>query len=189
MHIGPDVVIGPDTVIDSNVTIMGDTRIGTRVRIGPGTVIGCEGFGYEWRDGGYQHLVHTGRIVIEDDVEIGANVTIARAKKGRETRIGKGTKIDCLVHIAHNVLIGQHCIIVAQTGIAGSVVIGDNVTLAGQTGVKDHIRIGDGAIVYAKSALFRSIPARARYSGIPARPHDQMRRFWARLWHKFGREK
>jgi len=172
VFIGEQVRIGSDTVIEPNVTILSGCRIGRRVQIGAGTVVGGEGFGYEHRGGRYRHIPHKGRVVIEDDVEIGANCTIARAKKD-DTRIGAGTKIDALVHIAHNVTIGRNCIIIAQVGVAGSARIGNNVILAGQVGVKDHVTIGDNSIVYAKSALFRSIPANSRYSGIPARPHHE----------------
>ena len=189
VFIGPDVEVGAGTTIHPNVVITGDVRIGQRVVVGPGTVIGVDGFGYRTRNGRHERLPHSGRIVIEDDVELGANVTVARARDGRETRIGRGTKVDCLVHIGHNVTIGRDCLIVAQTGIAGSAVIGDGVTLAGQVGVSDHVRIGAGAVVYARSAVFRSIPPGAHYSGMPARPHGQMRRFWARLWRQYGGER
>jgi UDP-3-O-[3-hydroxymyristoyl] glucosamine N-acyltransferase len=170
VFIGEGVRIGAGTALEPNVTIRPGCEIGRRVRVGAGTVIGCEGFGYEQHGKRYRHIPHKGRVVIEDDVELGANCTVARAKKN-ETRIGAGTKIDALVHIAHNVTIGRNCIIIAQTGIAGSVRVGDNVILAGQVGIKDHVTIGDNSIVYAKSALFRSIPANSRYSGNPARPH------------------
>jgi UDP-3-O-[3-hydroxymyristoyl] glucosamine N-acyltransferase len=172
VFIGERVRIGSNTVIEPNVTILPGCEIGRRVHIGAGTVIGCEGFGYERHGKRYRHIPHKGRVLIEDDVEIGANCTIARAKKN-ETRIRSGTKIDALVHIAHNVLVGRNCIIIAQTGIAGSARIGNNVVLAGQVGIKDHVTIGDNSIVYAKSALFRSIPANSRYSGNPARPHRE----------------
>jgi len=171
-YIGERVRIGDHTVVEPNVTILAGCRIGRRVRIGAGAVLGMAGFGYQRAADGYRFIPHRGRVVVEDDVEIGANCTIARAKK-TETRIGAGTKIDAMVHIAHNVTIGRNCIIVAQCGIAGSVRLGDNVILAGQTGIKDHVTVGDNSIVYAKSALYRSIPADSRYSGIPARPHAE----------------
>ncbi|MEO0071673.1 MAG: UDP-3-O-(3-hydroxymyristoyl)glucosamine N-acyltransferase [candidate division WOR-3 bacterium] len=187
VYIGPEVEIGAETIVAPLVTIFARVKIGARVRIGPGTVIGWEGFGYEAKDGFYHRIEHTGWVIIEDDVEIGPNVTIAQAKTGRETRLGQGTKIDALTHIAHNVNIGKNCIIVAQSGVAGSSVIGDGVRIAGQCGVKDHITIGAGSILYAKSALFRSIPPGSRYWGIPARPINQMQRFWARIWQQFAR--
>lgn len=180
VFIGEQVIIGENSKIYPNVTILDDTEIGERVVIGPNSVIGAEGFGYERIGDEYKKIPHTGKVVIEDDVEVGANVTVCRAKTGI-TRIGKGTKIDSLVHIGHNVQIGKNCIIIAQVGIGGSARIGDNVILAGQVGVKDHITIGDNSIVYAKSALLKSIPANSRYSGIPARPHFENLRALGRL--------
>ncbi len=188
VYIGPEVVVGEGSYIGPNVVIVGRTIIGKRVRIGPGTVIGWPGFGFEKKSGVYQRLAHEGMVIIEDDVEIGPLVSIACAKTGKETRIGKGTKIDALVQIAHNVQIGAGCIITAQCGIAGSSIVGDGVVIAGQSGIKDHIKIGAGSVIYAKSAVFRSIPPQSHYWGIPARPLKQAQRFWARLWRTFGQE-
>ncbi|MGB9742668.1 MAG: UDP-3-O-(3-hydroxymyristoyl)glucosamine N-acyltransferase [candidate division WOR-3 bacterium] len=186
VYIGPEVEIGPDCFIAPQVTIMGKTVIGARVRIGPGAVIGWEGFGYQKVNSSYHHLEHNGMVIIEDDVEIGPLVSIARAKTGRLTRIGRGTKIDALVHIAHNVVIGENCIISGQSGIAGSTRLGDGVIIAGQSGISDHIIIGANSVIYAKSAVFRSIPPGSHYWGIPARPKRQVERFWAKLWQQFG---
>lgn len=186
VYIDRGVEIGAGCFIAPNVTILGRTLIGSRVRIGPGTVIGWHGFGYEQRNGRYHLLEHEGEVIIEDEVEIGPLVSIARAKTGRQTRIGRGTKIDALVHIGHNVRIGENCIITAQSGIAGSARLEDGVIIAGQSGIRDHITIGANSVIYAKSAVFRSLPPGSHYWGIPARPLRQMQRFWARLWHQFG---
>lgn len=181
-YVGPEVRIGPDCVIGPNATIHARSRIGARVKIGAGSVIGSEGFGYVKNpDGSYKNVPHLGRVIIEEDVEIAACVCIDRGTVG-ETFIGQGTKIDNLVHIAHNVRVGRNCIITGQCGIAGSSVLEDNVALAGQAGVKDHIRIGEGAVVLAKSAVFKDIEAGAVVSGIPARPHRLTLRAQARLF-------
>ncbi len=180
-YVGPGASIGEGSVIGPNVTILSGTRIGARVKINAGSVIGSEGFGYtKDEEGNHVHIPQLGIVIIEDDVEIGAGVTVDRAAIG-ETRIGKGTKIDNLVHIAHNVKIGERCIITGQCGIAGSSVLDDEVVLAGQVGVKDHVRIGKGAVVLAKSAVFKDIEPGAVVSGIPARDHRQTLRAQARL--------
>jgi len=191
-RIEEDTVIYPFVYIDKKVTIgrgckiypyaviLEGTELGRNVIIGPGSIIGFMGFGFEKREGLYKRISHKGKVVIEDDVEIGGNVTIDRATK-EETRIGKGTKIDSQVHIGHNVRIGKNCIIIAQTGIGGSAKLGNGVILAGQVGIKDHTIIGDNSIVYAKSAVLKSIPEDSRFSGIPARPHLKTLRAMAKL--------
>lgn len=170
VYIGEGVSIGDDCLIHPNVTIRNKVTIGKKVIIHSGTVIGADGFGYVLTNGRHYKIPQTGGVIVEDDVEIGANVTVDRATTGN-TIIGQGTKIDNLVQIGHNVKIGSHCIIVSQVGISGSVEIGDGVILAGQVGIRDHITIGNGAIVGAQSGVGSNIPDGQIYSGSPAIPH------------------
>ena len=172
VYIGENVTIGPDTVIYPNVTIMDRVNIGSRVRIHAGSVIGSDGYGYVFHEGRHHKIPQVGSVVIEDDVEIGACVTIDRATTG-ETRIGEGTKIDNLVQIAHNVKIGKHCLVVAQVGIAGSTEIGNYVTLAGQVGIADHASIEDGTIITAQSGVSSKHIKKGVYSGTPIMEHSK----------------
>jgi UDP-3-O-[3-hydroxymyristoyl] glucosamine N-acyltransferase len=149
--------------------------LGDRVIVHSGAVIGADGFGYA-RDGHrYVKIPQVGRVVIEDDVEIGANVTIDRATLG-ETRIGRGTKIDNLVQIGHNVCVGADTVIVAQVGISGSSRVGSRVTLAGQVGVVDHVEIGDDVVVGAQAGVTKDIPPGSAVLGSPAIPHGEFKR-------------
>jgi UDP-3-O-[3-hydroxymyristoyl] glucosamine N-acyltransferase len=177
-YIGCRSEIGNDVEIDNSVTIIEKTIIGNRVIIHPGTVIGSDGFGYVTEKKRRYKIPQIGRVVIEDDCEIGANVAIDRASFG-ETRIKKGTKIDNLVQIGHNVTVDENSLLVAQVGIAGSCKIGKNVTLAGQVGVADHLEIGDGAVVAAQGGVTKNIPPNALFSGYPARDHNLARRIYA----------
>ncbi len=169
--IGKNTRIGRDCLIYPSVSIREDISIGDRVIIHNGAVIGSEGFGYVTVEGSHRHIPQTGTVVLEDDVEIGANTTIDRARFDK-TVVGKGTKIDNLVHIAHNVIIGENSLIVAQAGVSGSTIIGNNVILAGQAGLVGHITIGDNAIVGAQGGVTKSVPANTFVSGYPARPHE-----------------
>lgn len=173
--IGHDVKIGKDTLIYPQVALRERVEIGDRVIIHSGTVIGSDGFGFATVQGVQEKIPQIGTVVIEDDVEIGANVTIDRARFNK-TLIGKGTKIDNLVQIAHNVIVGEHSIIVAQAGISGSTVVGKRVILAGQAGIVGHITIGDGAVVAAQAGVTKSIPNSTKVSGYPAKPHEQAKR-------------
>lgn len=175
VFIGEGVTIGDNSCIHPNVTIGKGSMIGARVFIHAGSVIGSDGFGYVMKEGRHYKVPQVGGVIIEDDVEIGANVTIDRATVGN-TIIGSGSKIDNLVQIGHNVIIGKHCIIVSQVGISGSVEIGDGVILAGQAGVRDHVTIGSRAVIAAQSGVGGDIPAGEVYSGSPAIPH----RTWLR---------
>jgi UDP-3-O-[3-hydroxymyristoyl] glucosamine N-acyltransferase len=158
-----------------NVTIREGVDIGKRVIIHAGTVIGSDGFGYLSRSDCHEKVPQVGTVIVEDDVEIGANVAIDRGTLGA-TRIGRGVKIDNLVHIAHNVTVGEDTLLVAQVGISGSTQIGRKATLAGQAGVVGHIRIGDGAQIGAQAGVTKSIPDHTRVSGYPAMEHDRARR-------------
>jgi len=170
--VGENCQIGQDCVLYPNVTLYPGSILRNRVIVHSGTVLGADGFGY-MRIGDHCYKIpQIGVVEIEDDVEIGANCTIDRAKTG-STIIGARTKIDNLVHIAHNVKVGPDCIIVAQVGVAGSSQLGRGVTLAGQAGIKDHVTIGDGAVVLAQAGLFGDVAPGEVVSGYPARPHRE----------------
>jgi UDP-3-O-[3-hydroxymyristoyl] glucosamine N-acyltransferase len=173
--VGERTKIGDHTLVYPNVSIREDVVIGQRVILHCGAVIGSDGFGYAKDGERYQKIPQVGNVVIEDDVEIGANVCIDRSTTAA-TRICRGTKIDNLVQIAHNVVVGENGIIVAQVGISGSTELGRNVTLGGQAGVLGHIQIGDNCVVAAQSGVTKSIPANTCVSGYPARPHAQAKR-------------
>lgn len=171
--IGPGVAIGPNSVVGANVTIL-YALIGARTIVHPGVRIGQDGFGFVPTATGLKKVPQLGRVIIHDDVEIGANTTIDRGAVG-DTVIGAGTKIDNLVQIGHNVVIGRSCIIVAQVGISGSCTLGDGVVLGGQVGLADHIEIADGAQVAAQSGLMRNVAKGEVVMGSPAKP---IRQFW-----------
>lgn len=172
-YVGHRSVVGEDCLIYPNVTLLENISVGNRVAIHSGTVVGSDGFGYISVEGKHRKIPQVGTVVIEDDVEIGSCVTIDRARFD-QTRVGRGTKIDNLVQIAHNVLIGEDCIIVSQSGISGSVTLGKGAILAGQAGIAGHLTIGDGAIVSAKAGVSKSIPANTQVTGYPARPINKM---------------
>ena len=170
--IGREVHIGQHCLIHSNVTIRERCILGDRVILQPGAVIGSCGFGYELQEGRHQKIPQTGIVEIGDDVEIGANTTIDRARFGR-TVVGEGTKIDNLVQIAHNVQIASHTIICAQVGISGSTRIGSYVTLAGQVGLAGHLEIGDKAVLGAQSGVSKNVSPGSMLIGAPAKPVKQ----------------
>ena len=173
VFIGENAVIGAQCVLHANVVVREGCRLGDRVILHAGVVIGSDGFGYAGKGSGRLKIPQTGIVVIEDDVEIGANTTVDRATLGR-TVIKRGAKIDNLVQIAHNVTVGEFSVIAAQAGIAGSTRIGKNVTLAGQVGVVNHIEIGEGAIIGPQSGVPQSVPAGAVLSGgVAAAPHHE----------------
>jgi len=179
-YIGHHTKIGAQTLIYPHVSIRERISIGRRVIIHSGAVVGSDGFGFATIKGAHHKIPQVGTVEIHDDVEIGANVTIDRARFDK-TVIGRGTKIDNLVQIAHNVIIGENSLIVAQVGIAGSAIIGNNVTLGGQAGLVGHITIGDNAIVTGQSGVAKSVPADTMVSGYPARPFMTTQRVNASL--------
>ncbi|OYT72274.1 MAG: UDP-3-O-(3-hydroxymyristoyl)glucosamine N-acyltransferase [Chloracidobacterium sp. CP2_5A] len=165
--IGRNVVIGDDTTIFPNVTIYDGVRIGARCIVHAGAIIGADGFGYARdADGAHVKIPQVGTVVIEDDVEIGANSTIDRATLG-ETRIGRGTKIDNLVHIAHNCVIGEETLLAALTGLSGGVRVGRRVTIAGQVGANPQVEVGDGATIAGKTGITKSVAGSETYAGMP----------------------
>jgi UDP-3-O-[3-hydroxymyristoyl] glucosamine N-acyltransferase len=166
------VTIGDDTTIHANAVVRERCRIGSRCVIQPGAVIGSDGFGYAPDGSSYYPIPQIGIVVLEDDVEIGANTCIDRAAL-EVTLVRRGTKLDNLVQVAHNCQIGEDCMIVSQVGISGSTRIGNHVTLAGQVGVAGHLSIGDNVIVGAQSGVPGSLPANAGYSGTPVLPHKE----------------
>lgn len=168
--VGAFAQISADTLIYPQVTLYDQVQIGERVIIHSGSVIGADGYGFYLQDGLHHKIPQVGGVLIEDDVEIGANVTVDRGTVG-QTRIGAGSKIDNQVQVGHNVQIGKHCLLVAQVGISGSTVLGDYVTLAGQTGVAGHLQIGDRVVAAGKSGITHDIPAGEKVSGFPAQPH------------------
>lgn len=176
-HVGADSSVGTDVRLHPNVVLYERTTVGDRVTIHAGTVIGSDGYGYVLDAGRHRKVLQVGRVEIHDDVEIGANAAIDRGALGR-TVIGEGTKIDNLVHVAHNVVIGRHCLIMGQVGFAGSTRLGDYCVVASQSGIAGHLRLGDQSVVGAKSGVMRDVAARETVLGIPAAPHQQTKRQW-----------
>jgi UDP-3-O-[3-hydroxymyristoyl] glucosamine N-acyltransferase len=164
--------VGEDSELFPHVVVYPDTRIGARVRVHAGAVLGADGFGYATRGGKHHLSAQLGYVVIENDVDIGANTTIDRGTFGA-TRIGEGTKIDNLVMIAHNCKIGKHNLICSQVGVAGSSSTGDYVVLAGQVGMRDHVHIGDRTVVCAQAGVAGDIPPDSMVGGSPAIPQKQ----------------
>lgn len=170
VFIGNDSVIGDDAILYPNVVVREGCRLGNRVIVHSGTVIGGDGFGYVQHQGRHHKIPQLGGVLIEDDVELGANVAVDRATFGN-TVIKQGTKIDNLVQIAHNVVVGEHNILVAQVGIAGSTTLGRHVMVGGQAGLADHLHIGDQVMIAAKSGVTRNLEPNQIVSGAPVMPH------------------
>jgi UDP-3-O-[3-hydroxymyristoyl] glucosamine N-acyltransferase len=167
--IGEDVVIGRDCLLYANVSVRERCVLGNRVILQPGVVIGSDGYGYEFVDGRHLKIDQVGIVEIGDDVEVGANSTIDRARFGM-TVVGEGTKIDNLVQIGHNVVIGKHCLVIAQTGMAGSSRLGNYVTVAAQSGVAGHVMVGDKAVLGSRTGVTTNLKGGVTYMGNPAQP-------------------
>lgn len=168
-YLGSGVTLGTDCVIEANVTIQRDCRLGDRCIVHSGAVIGGDGFGFHWDGAGHRKVPQLGRVVIEDDVDIGCNSCVDRATLG-ETRIRRGTKIDNLVQVAHNTDIGAHVILVSQSGVAGSSTVGTGTVIAGQVAISDHVNVGAGVRVGGQSGVTKDVPDGSTVFGTPARP-------------------
>jgi UDP-3-O-[3-hydroxymyristoyl] glucosamine N-acyltransferase len=174
-HLGRDCQIGDDVCLFPNVVVYARSQVGHRVSIHAGTVIGSDGYGYVLDEGHHRKVPQLGIVRLGDDVEIGANVAIDRGALGA-TVIGEGTKIDNLVHVGHNVVLGRHCIIIGQAGFAGSTSLGDYCVVSGQTAISDHLKIGNRVTIGPKTGVMRDIPDGERVLGIPAIPEKQAKR-------------
>jgi UDP-3-O-[3-hydroxymyristoyl] glucosamine N-acyltransferase len=181
VFLGDGVSVGDDAILGPGVVCYSGSRLGSRVVLKAGAVIGGDGFGYLSDAEGHTRIPHVGGCIIEDDVEVGSNTCIDRGSID-DTIVGRGTKLDNLVQVGHNVRIGERCLIMAGVGIAGSTHIGNEAILAGHVGVTDHLVIGDRARIAAKSAIFGDVPPGASFSGHPARPHRQFLRAQAAMY-------
>lgn len=176
-HVGADCRVGADTRLFPNVVLYPRTELGDRVAIHAGSVLGSDGYGYVFDQGSHRKMLQVGQVIVHDDVEIGANAAIDRGALG-STVIGQGTKIDNLVHIAHNVVIGRHCLIMGQVGFAGSTQLGDYAVVASQSGIAGHLKLGRQSVVGAKSGVMRDVGEKETVLGIPAAPDKQTKRQW-----------
>jgi UDP-3-O-[3-hydroxymyristoyl] glucosamine N-acyltransferase len=181
-HVGRDCEIGDDTCLYPNVVVYPRSQIGQRVTVHAGTVIGSDGYSYVLDEGRHRKMPQVGQVIIHDDVEIGANTAIDRGALDA-TVIGAGTKIDNLVHLAHNVVLGRHCLIMGQVGFAGSTRLGDYGVVASQAGISGHLKLGTQAVVGAKSGVMRDIPDGGRVLGMPAAPDKEAKRQMVAVQH------
>ena len=179
-YIGKRVKVGKDCTIYPNVTVREDCVLGDRVILQAGAVIGGDGFGYITQNGKHSKVLQTGNVILHDDVEIGNNTCIDRAT-ANSTIVGKGTKIDNLVHLGHNDILGENCLVVAHVGISGSVTVGNNVTFAGQVGTVGHITIGDNCVFGGRTGITNDVPSNSFMAGFPAMPHKEWLRQEANL--------
>jgi UDP-3-O-[3-hydroxymyristoyl] glucosamine N-acyltransferase len=172
VYVGENCEIGDDSILHPSVTLYDGVKLGKRVIIHAGARVGVDGYGFVWEDDKYRKIPQIGKVVIEDDVEIYANTCIARGTLGT-TRIGRGSKIDCLTHIAHNCVIGNHVAITALVGFAGSVTLKDRVQVGGMSGFSGHISVGENSVVMAKAGVTKDLPPNSTVSGFPAIDHHK----------------